>query len=110
MGKCGSAEDNCGGMCENHGGLASATETPTLRGTTECTAVCNKLAAMSCGEDHSCVHRYCDVGSSYCEAAVRESLQCMMTGNATWSCQNGYPSVTGCWPSSSACTSDAGAD
>lgn len=110
MGRCGRADDSCGGMCEDNGGLASVTQVPTLAGTTECTSVCDKLAAMNCGEHHSCVHRYCDIGSGSCEASVREELVCMMSDKATWSCQGTFASVTGCWSSVSACAPDAGSD
>lgn len=105
---CLSAAEVCSNMCGPGIALVSSEPTPTVIGSPECTAFCEKHLTYPCGFPAPCYHEYCIVPVGSCENAVRKRLACLMTDSATWSCQSGALELAGC-PYQDVC-GDAGAD
>jgi hypothetical protein len=105
-GVCGD-QSICDSACKNNGGVKSVTEAPSVKGTPECTAFCQKIASLGCG---SCDQSFwCTVGPHECPDAKRAQLQCKVD-TGTWKCagQGGWTESDSC--STAECGPDGGTD
>lgn len=108
LNQCADANQACGGSCKNNGGLKSATPTPTVSTSAECDAFCAKAMSLHCPKDTTCDRNFwCALSQGECADQLRAELQCNVD-TGSWSCDNGYFSVTSSC-SSADCPAEAGA-
>lgn len=99
-GECATADQACGGVCSQHGGVTSAVPTPSVASSPECDAFCAKVESLGCKSSFCDRHAFCRVELGSCEAAARAKLACQVEKGA-WQCGDG----TG-WSESDSCTLD----
>lgn len=111
-GVCGTADDVCGGICadDNHGGVDSYDEAPTVRTSAECDALVEKERSLGCNAVGGTVDD-CTDWSGGCPDNVRAYLKCVVE-TGTWTCGNPngegtVPTVTSQCPRKM-CFADAG--
>lgn len=106
--QCAPGHDLCSTVCYDRGGLKSFESVPDLTASAECTAFCDKVAALGCGG--TCDKKYwCAIGQGECADAKRAFLQCEVDSGA-WQCNPGGGFTVSSSCHQAACSADAGLD
>ncbi len=102
--------DVCNGMCDSHGGLASAAPLPNVSDSPECDAFCAKAQSLGCSGDPRCERSFwCGIAQGECAEQKRAYLQCEVD-QGTWAClQDSGWSLSSTCPNAQ-CPADAGTD
>ena len=97
-------------MCEDRGGLASVSETPTVKDTPECDAYCAKIASLGC-DDRECNRAFwCAVDEGQCAEQKRAYLQCVVD-TGTWQCtEQGWGASSSCSTQNVSCPGETDSD